>query len=109
VSATAEELVEPLLRDECTQAAAGRSISVGIHEATLARHRQRQQNPHWRDDYRATRHKVERKSHLIRHHHGGRRARMRGNTTIDADFNLLAAAANLARLAVRSTPTGWAT
>ena len=47
----------------------------------------------------------------MRHRHGGRRARMRGTTKIDADFNLLAAAANLARLAilgVHSTPTGWA-
>ena len=101
------------LRDECTQAAAGRTIRVGVHEAVLARHRQRQQNPAWRDDYRATRPKVERKlGHLMRHRHGGRRARMRGSTKIEADFNLLAAAANLARLAVlgvRSTPTGWAT
>jgi hypothetical protein len=101
------------LRDECTQATAGRTIRVGVHEAALARHRQRQQDPHWRDDYRATRPKVERKlGHLMRHRHGGRRARMRGRAKIDADFNLLAAAANLARLAVlgvRSTPTGWAT
>ncbi len=99
--------------DECTQAANGRTIRVGVHEAVLARHRQRQQNPAWRDDYRATRPKVERKlGHLMRHRHGGRRARMRGSTKIDADFNLLAAAVNLARLAVlgvRSTPTGWAT
>jgi len=46
----------------------------------------------------------------MRRKHGGRRARMRGTTKIDADFNLLAAAHNLARLAVlalRSTPTGW--
>ncbi len=101
------------LRSECTQATAGRKIRVGIHEAALARHRQRQQDPAWRDDYRATRPKVERKlGHLMRHRHGGRRARMRGSTKIDADFNLLAAAANLARLAVlgvHSTPTGWAT
>ena len=43
--------------------------------------------------------------------HGGRRASVRGKTIVDADFNLLAGAANLARLAVlglRSTPTGWA-
>jgi len=100
------------LRDECTQAANGRTIRVGIYEAVLARHRLQQQDPAWRDDYRATRPKVERKiGHLMRHRHGGRRARMRGNTKIDADFNLLAAAANLARLAilgVHSTPTGWA-
>jgi len=101
------------LRDECTQAANGRTIRVGVYEAVLARHRSRQQDPAWRDDYRATRPKVERKlGHLMRHRHGGRRARMRGSTKIDADFNLLAAAANLARLAIlgiHSNPTGWAT
>jgi IS5 family transposase len=31
--------------------------------------------------------------------HGGRRARVRGRTKVDADFNLLAAAHNLHRLA----------
>ena len=48
----------------------------------------------------------------MRRKHGGRRARMRGRDKIDADFNLLAAAHNIARLAVlglRSTPQGWAT
>jgi hypothetical protein len=47
----------------------------------------------------------------MRRRHGGRRARVRGRPKVDADFNLLAAATNLARLAVlglRSTPTGWA-
>jgi hypothetical protein len=54
---------------------------------------------------------VERKlGHLMRRRHGGRRARVRGKRKVDADFNLLAAAQNLARLAVldlRSTTTGW--
>ena len=48
----------------------------------------------------------------MRRKHGGRRARMRGRDKIDADFNLLAAAHNIARLAVlgiRSNPGGWAT
>ena len=47
----------------------------------------------------------------MRRSHGGRRARVRGTRKIDADFNLLAAAHNLARLAalgLRSTITGWA-
>jgi IS5 family transposase len=47
----------------------------------------------------------------MRRKHGGRRARVRGTVRVDADFRLLAAAANLARLAVlglRSTTTGWA-
>ena len=52
-------------------------------------------------DYRATRPKVERKiAHLMRRRHGGRRARVRGQTKIAADFALLAAAVNLARLSV---------
>ena len=41
---------------------------------------------------------------------GGRRARMRGTTRIDADFRLLASAVNLARLAalgVHSAACGW--
>ena len=100
------------LRAQCTNATAGRTISVKRHEAALARARARQADPDWRADYRATRPKVERKlGHLMRRRHGGRRARVRGRPKVDADFNLLAAAANLARLAVlelRSTPTGWA-
>jgi len=43
--------------------------------------------------------------------HGGRRARMRGQTKADADFNLLGAASNLARLAVlglASSAGAWA-
>jgi hypothetical protein len=35
----------------------------------------------------------------MRRKHGGRRARVRGQTKVDADFSLLAAAVNLARLA----------
>jgi hypothetical protein len=100
------------LRSQCTNAREGRSIRVNVFEAALARARQRQTNPDWQADYRANRPKVERKlAHLMRRRHGGRRARMRGRPKIDADFNLLAAAANLARLAalgLRSTPTGWA-
>ena len=101
------------LRDQCTGAAGGRTISVGPHEAVLARARARQAGPDWQADYRATRPKVERKlAHLMRRKHGGRRARVRGTPKVDADFKLLAAAANLARLAVlglRFTPTtGWA-
>jgi hypothetical protein len=100
------------LRDRCTGAAGGRTIRVGPYEDTLARARQRQTDPRWQADYRATRPKVERKlGHLMRRKHGGRRARVRGTARVDADFRLLAAAANLARLAVlglRFTTTGWA-
>jgi hypothetical protein len=100
------------LRAQCTTAEGGRTISVGRHERRLADARAQQQNPQWAADYRATRPKVERKlAHLMRHRHGGRRARVRGTTKIDADFNLLAAAHNLARLArlgLRFASTGWA-
>jgi hypothetical protein len=55
---------------------------------------------------------VERKiGHLMRRKHGGRRARVRGTTRVDADFRLLASSVDLARLAalgVRSTFSGWA-
>jgi hypothetical protein len=47
----------------------------------------------------------------MRRRHGRRRARVRGQPKVDADFNLLAAAANIARLAALglcSTTTGWA-
>jgi len=99
------------LRAECTKASRGRTIRVGPHERLLAEARQRQQDPDWAADYRATRPKVERKiGHLMRRRHGGRRARVRGQTKVDADFNLLAAAHNLARLAVLGiqwTSLGW--
>ena len=102
------------LREQCTKAAGGRSISIGPHEKQLAAARSRQRDPDWIADYRATRPKVERKiGHLMRRRHGGRRARVRGQTKVAADFALLAAAVNLARLgvlAVASTPgRGWAT
>ncbi len=101
------------LREQCTKAAGGRSISIGPHEKQLAAARHRQRDPDWVADYRATRPKVERKiGHLMRRRHGGRRARVRGQTKVAADFALLAAAVNLARLgvlAVASTPgRGWA-
>jgi hypothetical protein len=88
------------LRARCTEAKTGRSITIGHHEAELTAARTRQQDPAWKADYRATRPKVERKiGHLMRRRHGGRRARMRGRLRIAADFALLAAAVNLARLA----------
>ena len=46
----------------------------------------------------------------MRRRHAGRRARVRGTTKIGADFAQLAAAVNLARLAmlgVASTRAGW--
>ena len=87
-------------------------MRISANEAVLAASRARQRDPAWRNDYRAVRPKVERKlAHLVRRKHGGRHARVRGRAKVDADFNLLAAAANIARLGVlglRSTPQRWA-
>ena len=100
------------LRAHCTTAAAGRTIQIGPHEQALADARARQSDPAWIEDYRTTRPKIERKlGHLMRRRHGGRRARVRGTERVDADCRLLAAAVNLARLAVlglHRTPQGWA-
>ena len=99
------------LAAKCTTSADGRSIRVGPHEAALTRARARQSDPAWKADYKATRPKVERKiGHLMHRKHGGRHARVRGQTKTDADFKLLAGAVNLARLAVLGlthTATGW--
>ena len=67
-------------------------------EAALVRARAARRDPAWLADYRATRPKVERRiAQLVRRHHGGRRARVRGRPKVAADFALLAAAVNLAR------------
>ena len=99
-------------RSRCTAAKAGRTVRVSRHETVLADARGRSQNPAWKRDYQATRPKVERRlAHLKRRWHGGRRARVRGRPKVDADFNLLAAAHNIARLAalgLHHKPTHWA-
>ena len=87
------------LAAQCTTAKDGRTITIGPHEAVLAAARTAQADPAWKADYKATRPKVERKiGHLMRRRHGGRRARVRGLAKVAADFTLLAAAINLARL-----------
>jgi hypothetical protein len=89
------------LASRCTTAAHGRRIHINPHEALLAAGRASTRDLAWLADYRATRPKVERKlAHLVRRRHGGRRARVRGRQKVGADFALLAAAVNLARLAV---------
>jgi len=98
------------LAAQCTSARDGRTITIGRHEAQLTRARARQKDPGWQAEYRATRPKVERKiGHLMRRRHGGRRARVRGRPKVAADFALLAAAVNLARLGmlgITSQPSG---
>jgi hypothetical protein len=89
------------LAARCTTAQDGRKVTVNRYEEQLSRARARGADPGWQADYRANRPKIERKiAHLMRRRHGGRRARMRGSTKIAADFSLLAAAVNLARLGV---------
>jgi hypothetical protein len=89
------------LASQCTTARNGRVITIGRYEDHLAQGRARSKDPVWLAAYRATRPKVERKiAHLMRRRHGGRRARVRGRAKIAADFSLLAAAANIARLGV---------
>ena len=100
------------LAAQCTASPGGRTVTIGAHEAQLARARATQVDPAWRADYTATRPKVERKiGHLMRRRHGGRRVRVRGTTKVAADFSLLAAAVNLARLGVlglrQTAGEGW--
>ena len=99
------------LAEKCTASRKGRSIHLGKHERQLQAARARQGDPDWKTDYTQTRPGVERKiSHLMRRKHGGRRSRVRGSTKVAADFQLLAAAVNLARFAVLGLdrqPAGW--
>jgi hypothetical protein len=100
------------LASSCTSSRAGRTITIHPHERRLQAARQRQRDPAWQADYRAHRPTVERKlAHLLRRRHGGRRARVRGLLRVAQDWQLLAAAVNLARFAalgLRHRPGGWA-
>ena len=73
---------------------------IGHHETQLAAAPRCQADPAWKADYQATRPKVERKIGHLMPGHGGRRARVHGQAKVAADFTLLAAAVNLARLDV---------
>ena len=87
-------------RSQCTTSKSGRTVRLHPKHATLDRHRKRQRDERWKKRYRKVRPRVERKiGHLMRHKHGGRRARMRGRERVKHDFALLAASINLARLA----------
>jgi len=91
----------PRLPAQYTASAAGRTITIGPHEAQLAAARTRQQDPARTADYRATRPKAEPKiGHLMRRRHGGRRARVRGQVKVAAGSALPAAAINLSRPAI---------
>jgi hypothetical protein len=93
------------LQSQCTQSKDGRSIYINAEEKMLSQERQRQKEPEWKTKYKAIRPKVERKiAHLMKHRHGGRRARVRGVKRIAQDFSLLAAVTNLKRLAFLTMP-----
>lgn len=85
------------LQEQCTTSKNGRVVNVSRHEALLTAARERQADPDWQGEYRATRPKVERKlAHMLR---PGRRARRRGMRKVDADFNYTGTGINLARMA----------
>jgi hypothetical protein len=87
-------------RPKCTTSTSGRTLNVHVEHARLRRARERQRDAEWKRNYRATRPKVERKlAHLMRHRHGGRRARMRGRERVAQDFVMRCAVVNLKRLA----------
>ena len=93
------------LRSRCTDSKAGRTVELHPDERILSQERERQKDHQWRADYRAIRPKVERKiGHLMFRRHGGRRARVRGSQRVGHDFSLLAAVANLKRLASLAIP-----
>jgi hypothetical protein len=93
------------LRGQCTDSPGGRTVRTHPKHKLLDRYRTKQRDPSWKQRYRQTRPKVERKlAHMTRRKHGGRRARVRGRLRVAHDFALLAAAVNLARLAVLSAP-----
>jgi hypothetical protein len=96
----AESCTSCPLRAACTKSASGRVVAIHAYERTLQRERRKQRDPAWKQRYRSTRPKVERKlAHLMFRRHGGRRARVRGTLRVAADFALLGAAVNLRRLA----------
>jgi hypothetical protein len=98
------------LKEQCTTAKRGRSISIHASEAILVVERNRQKQPCWQERYRQTRPKVERKiGHAMRRRHGGRRARVRGRERVAQDFSLLATALNVQRLAYQGIRVAPAT
>jgi hypothetical protein len=103
--------VKSTLTKKCTASRRGRTIPLGRHERQLAAARQRQADPAWKSAYTGTCPKVEREiAHLMFRKHGRRRARVRGHTKVAADFSLLSAAVNLARLGLlglEHQTSGW--
>jgi hypothetical protein len=96
-------------RDQCTTAAAGRSVTVNVHDKLQRAHRARwNTDPQMRADYRKHRPMVERSIAWLTR--GARRLRYRGVTKNDAWLKLRAGGINLRQLCATGlthTPGGW--
>ena len=96
-------------RDQCTTAAAGRSVTVNVHDKILRAHRARwNTDPQMRADYKKHRPMVERSIAWLTR--GARRLRYRGVTKNDAWLKLRATGINLRQLCTTGlsrTPGGW--
>jgi Transposase DDE domain/Transposase domain (DUF772) len=101
------------LRAQCTTATGGRSIAIHPKEHVLQHAKRRQGEPGWREHYRATRPKVERKiAHFVAVCWGGRNARVRGTKRVTTDVVTRAAAVNwnrLVTLGITFTDGQWTT
>jgi hypothetical protein len=87
-------------REQCTTSSSGRTITIHPKEAVLQQAKTAQADPEWKQAYRGTRPKVERKiAHFVRVMWGGRQARTRGLGRVATDADSRAAAVNWARLA----------
>ena len=89
------------LAARCTTNKEGRSVNVQRNEAVLQRHKAAQEATEWKERYKSTRPKVERKiAHMVRKPWGGRKARMRGLARVVSDLVTRAAVVNFDRLSV---------
>jgi IS5 family transposase len=84
------------LREQCTTAKDGRSLTVHPHESLMRAHRQRAQDPAWQETYRTHRPMVERSIAWLTR--GNRRAPYRGVEKNNAWLHHRIAALNLRRL-----------
>ncbi|MCX5165365.1 IS1182 family transposase [Streptomyces sp. NBC_00264] len=99
------------LREQCTKAKAGRTLTIRPHHdlQAIARH-QAATDPDWQADYRRWRPPVERAVAWIVHH-GNRKLRYRGTISNNTWLHTRAAALNLRRLinlGLTHTGTTWA-
>jgi len=97
-----------VLREQCTNATAGRKVTIGAAQLRARAHRQQVADPQVKADQRRHRPMVERT--IARMTAAGRRAPYRGTTKNDAWWKRRAAATNLRQLVtmgLTKTTTGW--